>query len=197
MLSKIKSIPIILGSQSPRRNDLLKSLDIDFQVIVRSIDESIPGNILPENAAEYVALKKIEAFRNNDFTDHIVITADTVVVDAEGRVLGKPTNEVEAKSILNDLSASIHFVYTGVGILWNDVVWSFSTKTEVVFNSLSHEEIDYYVEKYQPYDKAGSYGIQEWIGRVGVDRINGSYENVMGLPTSQLYKTLLKIEKGL
>lgn len=197
LLPKIKTFPIILGSQSPRRNELLKSLDIDFQVIVKSIDESIPTTIQPENAAEYVALKKIEAFRNATFKDHIVITADTVVVDADGRVLGKPMNKKEAKSILKDLSAATHAVYTGVGILLNNKIWSFTSKTEVVFNRLTPEEIDYYVEKYKPYDKAGSYGIQEWIGRIGVERINGSYENVMGLPTNRLYQELNKIEEGL
>lgn len=197
LLSKIKNIPIILGSQSPRRNELLKALDLEFEVVVKSIDETIPEEILAEDAAEYIALKKLEAFKTDEFDNKLIITADTVVVDHLGRALGKPIDEEEAKSILKDLSGNIHTIFTGVGIQLSDKVWSFTCKTDVRFNLLSESEIEYYVEKYKPYDKAGSYGIQEWIGRIGVEGINGSYENVMGLPTSRLYQELYKIEKGL
>lgn len=197
MLEKIKSFPIILGSQSPRRHELLKSLDLDFEVIIKSIDETVPSNILPEAAAEYVALKKLEAFKTPEFENHIVITADTVVVDHLGRVLGKPIDAEHANLMLQDLNGNVHRVFTAVGILMNEELFSFTCETEVQFSKLTQSEIDYYIHKYRPYDKAGSYGIQEWIGRIAVERINGSYENVMGLPTHRLYKELSKIEKGL
>jgi len=197
MLSKIKNIPIVLGSQSPRRQELLKSLDIDFEVVVKSIDETISSDIAVEFASEYIALKKLEAFKTEEFYDSIVITADTVVVDHFGRALGKPKDVEEAKSILCDLQDNTHIVFTGVAILFKDNFWSFTEKTQVTFGKLSPNEIDYYVSVYKPFDKAGSYGIQEWVGRVGIERIEGTYENVMGLPTRRLYKELVKIEKGL
>lgn len=197
LLKKIKALQIVLGSQSPRRCELLKSLDLDFQVVVKSIDETLPIGIQPKDAAVYIALKKLEPFRTSEFQDKLVITADTVVVDLNERVLGKPMSSTEAVEILQDLNANRHFVYTGVAILFNEEIYSFTGETEVIFDKLSTDEIVYYVEKYKPYDKAGSYGIQEWIGRIGVKGINGSYENVMGLPTNRLYKELLKIEKGL
>jgi len=196
-LHKIKDFPIVLGSQSPRRSELLKSLDVDFEVIVKSVDESLPTDILPENAAEYIALKKLDSFKESEFRDKLIITADTVVVNPQGEVLGKPIDKEDAKLVLNSLNGKIHTVYTGVGILFNAVVRSFSCKTEVVFDELTEEELDYYIDKYKPYDKAGSYGIQEWIGRIGIKQIAGSYENVMGLPTNRLYQELKKIEKGL
>lgn len=197
ILEKLKVIPIILGSQSPRRSDLLRSLDLDFQVIVKSIDESLPTSIDSKDAAVYIALKKLEAFRTSEFLNQIIITADTVVIDQQNRVLGKPVDSDEAKLILNNLSGNKHVVYTGVAILFNGKNWSFTCETEVQFATLSSDEIDYYVDNYKPYDKAGSYGIQEWVGRIGVESISGSYENVMGLPTSRLYKELKEIEKGL
>lgn len=197
LLNKIKTLPIVLGSQSPRRKELLSALDLKFEVIVRSIDETLPHDVLPAAAAEYIALKKLQAFNEEEFKDILIITADTVVVDLNGRVLGKPLSIDEAKHILKDLSGNVHYVYTGVAIIYNNVIRSFTCKTEVVFNTLSNTEIDYYVNTYQPFDKAGSYGIQEWIGRIGVDHIIGSYENVMGLPTSMLYNELRKIEEGL
>lgn len=197
ILEKIKLLPIILGSQSPRRYELLKSLDLDFEVIIRSIDETLPDDILPEAAAEYVALRKLEAFNTQEFVNHLVITSDTVVVNYLGNVLGKPIDAKHANIMLQDLSGNVHSVYTSVGLLVNGNVSSFTCETEVQFAKLSQNEIDYYIQKYRPYDKAGSYGIQEWIGRIAVERINGSYENVMGLPTCRLYKELIKIEEGL
>lgn len=197
LLKKIKELPIILGSQSPRRSELLKALDLDFQVLIKSIDESIPHDILPEAAAEYVALQKLAPFQEAIFKGNLIITADTVVVDLQGNVLGKPVDSHEAKGVLKSLSGNIHYVYTGVALLLNNSIRSFTCKTEVLFEKLSTEEIDYYVDAYQPYDKAGSYGIQEWIGRMGVKQIIGSYENVMGLPTNRLYQELKEIEKGL
>lgn len=197
ILSKIKNIPIILGSQSPRRSELLQSLGLDFEVVIKSIDESLPNGILAKDAAEYVALKKLDAFSKEEFHNHLIITADTVVVDAEGEVLGKPKSLDDAKNTLQKLSANPHQVFTGVGIQLNNDRWSFTSMTEVVFDKLAMEEIDFYVETYQPLDKAGAYGIQEWIGKIGVISISGSYENVIGLPTNSVYKTLKEIEKGL
>ncbi|MBL1411321.1 Maf family protein [Sphingobacterium faecale] len=192
-LKVIAKIPIVLGSQSPRRKELLTSLDLDFEVIIREIDESIPTEVLPQDAAEYVAVEKIKAFAEPGFFEHIVITADTVVVDGVGAVLGKPKNVDEARAVLSGLSGSVHHVYTGVAIAYRGQVKSFTSDTVVCFRTLDGEEIEYYLDKYKPYDKAGSYGIQEWIGRIGVEAIEGSFENVVGLPTSRLYEELKRI----
>ncbi len=192
-LEAIAETPIILGSQSPRRKELLSSLDLEFEVIVREIDESIPAGVSPQDAAEYIAVEKIKAFAEPDFFDHIVITADTVVVDGADVVLGKPKGVEEARVVLAGLSGGAHHVYTGVAIAYRGAVKSFTSETVVRFRTLDSEEIEYYLNKYKPYDKAGSYGIQEWIGRMGVDTIEGSFENVVGLPTSRLYEELKRI----
>ncbi|ERJ58258.1 Maf family protein [Sphingobacterium paucimobilis] len=189
----VAKISIILGSQSPRRKELLSSLDLEFQVVVREIDESVPTEISSANAAEYIALQKIEAFSDSEFFEHLIITADTVVVDHTDRVLGKPRDVEEARAVLSTLSGRAHRVYTGVAIRYRGQVCSFTSKTVVCFRCLDPIEIDYYLNKCQPYDKAGSYGIQEWIGRIGVESIEGSFENVVGLPTSRLYEELKRI----
>lgn len=193
--NKLKNIPIILASQSPRRKELLASLDIDFSVHVRNIDEHIPQEIKAEDAAEYICLKKLEAFDALEYIDHVLITADTVVVDPDGYALGKPSSALEARQVIQSLSGKIHQVYTGVALRYKGQIRSFTGKTEVCFTNLSVDEIEYYIEKYKPYDKAGSYGIQEWIGRIGIDYIHGTFENVMGLPTQQLYRELKLIIK--
>lgn len=191
LLSEIlKGTRIILGSQSPRRKELLASLDLDFEVLVREIDEYVPASVSSENAAEYIALEKIKAFPVGEFGEDVVITADTVVVDRQDCVLGKPKNIEEARTVLTNLSGAIHWVYTGVAIAYEGRISSFTARTVVHFKALDLEEINYYLDKYQPYDKAGAYGIQEWIGRIGVDAIEGSFENVVGLPTSRLYEEL-------
>lgn len=186
----MQSIPVILGSQSPRRRELLASLDLKFEVLVREIEEVVPSHIESRDAAEYIALEKIGAFSDSEFYDHVVITADTVVVDNADRVLGKPKDAAEARKVLMTLSGGSHLVYTGVAIAYRGEVKSFTSVTVVRFRSLEVAEIDYYLDKYKPYDKAGSYGIQEWIGRIGVDSIEGAFENVVGLPTSHLYSEL-------
>src|SRR5690606_14324613 len=163
---------------------------IDFEVIIKSVDESIPDNLISSEAAEYVALKKLQAFNGLAFNNALVITADTVVVDDENNVLGKPSSAEEAIRVLKSLSGKSHQVFTGVAIRYGEQIQSFTEVTRVYFSTLNSDEIQYYVEKYKPYDKAGAYGIQEWIGRVAVSRIEGSYENVMGLPTVKLYKTI-------
>ena len=190
LVDTLKNIKVILGSQSPRRKELLASLDIDFEVIVKSVDESIPDNIISSEAAEYVAFKKLRAFDVLELNNSLVITADTVVVDDENNVLGKPSSAEEAVRVLKSLSGKSHQVFTGVALRYGKQVKSFTEVTRVYFSTLNSDEIQYYVEKYKPYDKAGAYGIQEWIGRVAVSRIEGSYENVMGLPTVKLYKTI-------
>lgn len=186
----MRRIPVILGSQSPRRRELLASLDLSFDVLVREIEEVVPSHITSRDAAEYIAVEKIKAFSEPAFYNHVVITADTVVVDREDNVLGKPKDEAEAREVLMALSGGAHVVYTGVAIAYRDDVRSFTCRTVVRFRPLEVAEIDYYLDKYKPYDKAGSYGIQEWIGRIGVDSIEGSFENVVGLPTSHLYNEL-------
>ncbi|HLS36931.1 MAG TPA: Maf family nucleotide pyrophosphatase [Sphingobacterium bovisgrunnientis] len=190
LVDALKNIKVILGSQSPRRKELLASLDIDFEVIIKSVDESIPDNLISSEAAEYVALKKLQAFDGLAFNNSLVITADTVVVDDENNVLGKPSSAEEAIRVLKSLSGKSHQVFTGVALRYEEQIQSFTEVTRVYFSTLNSDEIQYYVEKYKPYDKAGAYGIQEWIGRVAVSRIEGSYENVMGLPTVKLYKTI-------
>lgn len=190
LVDTLKNIKVILGSQSPRRKELLASLDIDFEVIIKSVDETIPDGIISAEAAEYVALKKLQAFNRLEFNNSLVITADTVVVDDDKNVLGKPSSAEEAIRVLKSLSGKSHLVFTGVALRYGEQIQSFTEVTRVYFSTLNSDEIQYYVDKYKPYDKAGAYGIQEWIGRVAVSRIEGSYENVMGLPTVKLYKTI-------
>ena len=181
---------IILASNSPRRQELLAGLDIDFNVFVKKdVDESYPEGMANEKIAEYLALKKANSYRNDIKDNVIVITADTVVING-AKILGKPSDKTEAITMLKELSGNTHIVITGVAITSNSKQYSFSSLTEVSFAPLSHEEIEYYVEKYKPYDKAGSYGIQEWIGYIGIESISGSYFNVMGLPTRRLYDAL-------
>ena len=193
LVDTLKNIKVILGSQSPRRKELLASLDIDFEVIIKSVDETIPDDIISTEAAEYVALKKLQAFNGLAFNNALVITADTVVVDDENNVLGKPSSTEEAIRVLKSLSGKSHQVFTGVALRYGEQIQSFTEVTRVYFSTLNSDEIQYYVDKYKPYDKAGAYGIQEWIGRVAVSRIEGSYENVMGLPTVKLYKTIKEL----
>lgn len=196
LISDLKNIKVILASQSPRRKELLASLDIVFEVVVKSIDEAIPASIQASDAAEYIALKKLHAF---DFdyisADTLVITADTVVVDRANNALGKPASPQEAIEVLQSLSGQSHSVFTGVALYYNGKIQSFTDETVVYFAELHDEEISYYVDKYKPFDKAGAYGIQEWIGRIAVTAIEGSYENVMGLPTVRLYQSIKEIIK--
>ena len=187
---KFNHIRIILASQSPRRKELLSSLDVDFEVVVKPVDESVDVEISAHQAAEHIALRKLEAFSLTAYADALIITSDTVVVDEQQRILGKPKDAQEAVQVLRDLSGQKHLVYTGVAIQYQGQIRSFTCCTEVQFAKLIDEEIYYYVENYKPFDKAGSYGIQEWIGRIGVESITGSFENVMGLPTQKLYQEL-------
>ena len=179
---------IILASQSPRRKELLNLLDLNFKVEIPKVNEVYPENLEVSKVPEYLANLKANGF-NNIHTDTIVITADTVVILDE-QILGKPKNKTEALIMLQSLSNRNHKVITGVCIKSKDKTISFSNTTKVFFKELSSSEINYYIENYKPFDKAGSYGIQEWIGAIGISKIEGSYFNVVGLPINQLFKNL-------
>lgn len=183
--------PIILASKSPRRQELLHLMGIEFKVVLRDVDESYPAGLSPSDIAVYIAEKKAKAF-DEVIENEIVITADTIV-SLEGKILGKPDNEAHAFEILSDLSGKRHEVITAVSLLKNHKLTSFYEVSEVFFKELSAEQIKYYVSTYSPMDKAGAYGIQEWIGLVAVAKINGSYSNIVGLPTQRLYEELCKL----
>ena len=181
---------IILASNSPRRRELLAGLDLDFEVkVIKGIDESYPETLAPDKVAQYIAAKKADAYVPAIHEDDLVITADTVVI-VDNDILGKPHDESEAKAMLRRISGRSHQVVTGVCLVTKDKRREFSVSTDVTFRSLSESEIDYYVSHYRPFDKAGAYGIQEWIGYVGVTGLNGSYFNVMGLPVQLIYSEL-------
>ena len=175
---------VILASNSPRRKELLAGLDIDFQVrVIDGIDESYPADLPTRQIAEYISQKKAAAYRESMAVDELVITADT-------EVMGKPHDEADACRMLRELSGKTHQVITGVTLSTCERQQSFSVLTDVTFKTLSDDEIHYYVTHYRPFDKAGSYGIQEWIGYIGVTALNGSYFNVMGLPVQRIYEAL-------
>jgi septum formation protein len=187
LLKALEKYKIILGSQSPRRQYLLKELGLKFDVKLKQMNEEVyPENLQKEEIPLYLAEHKAEAFDNEVDEETIVITADTVVWK-DGEVLQKPDNEKEAFKTLKKLSGYAHQVYTGVCIRMKDKKTSFFARTDVYFKTLTDNEIKYYVEKYEPYDKAGAYGIQEWLGYIGVEKIEGSFFNVMGLPVQKLY----------
>jgi septum formation protein len=184
------SYKIILASNSPRRKELLAGIDVPFEVrVIDGIDESYPDTLPTKDIAEYIAKKKATAYRETMAGDELVITADTIVV-LGSQVMGKPHDANEACSMLRQLSGQTHQVITGVTLTTKERQMSFSVETDVTFKNLSDEEIDYYVTNYQPFDKAGSYGIQEWIGHIGVTGMSGSYFNVMGLPVQRIYEAL-------
>jgi len=180
--------PIILASKSPRRQELLKLMGFDFQVVLREVDESYPNELSPSEIAVFISEKKARAF-DLMIENEVVITADTIV-SLHGKILGKPENEDHAFEILSALSGKKHDVITGVSLLKNHRIFSFYELTEVFFREITAEQIRYYINTCKPMDKAGAYGIQEWIGLVAVDKINGSYSNVVGLPTHRLYTEL-------
>jgi len=190
VIEKLKDYEIILGSASPRRKELLSEMSISFQVEVRSGEEIFPETLDIDEVAGYLSREKSKLFEITGIgQNQLVITADTIVV-VEDKILGKPANTEEAKNILRLLSGKVHRVITGVTLLTRKKSHTFSVSTDVFFKQLSEEEIGYYVTHYQPMDKAGAYGIQEWIGHVAIEGINGSYFNVMGLPTHRLWEEL-------
>jgi septum formation protein len=189
-MNSLPHYKIILASNSPRRKELLEGLDVDFEVrVLKGIDESYPADLPTKQIAQYISQKKAAAYRNTIASDELVITADTIVVLGD-EVMGKPKDEADACRMLRELSGKTHQVITGVTLTTTEKQHSFSVETDVTFKEFSEEEIAYYVKKYQPMDKAGSYGIQEWIGYVGVTSLQGSYFNVMGLPVQRIYEAL-------
>ena len=188
---------LILASNSPRRRELLAGLGYPYDVrVLKDIDESYPETLRGSEVAAHISRMKAEAYRATMAEDEIIITADTIVC-LDDKVLGKPTDEAEAVEMLRSLSARTHQVYTGVTIVAADGDTTFVSRTDVTFAALTDEEIQHYVTHYRPMDKAGAYGIQEWIGYIGVEHIEGSYFKLMGLPVQRLYTELKKyIEKG-
>ena len=185
----MKSYQIILASQSPRRRELLAGLGLDFTaMVVSGVDETYPDNLPAAAVPEYIAQKKATGYAVKD--NELLITADTLV-RADTEILGKPKNADEARRMLQLLSGRSHQVTTGVCMKTVSKEVHFSVTTEVTFKRLTTDEIDYYVTRYKPFDKAGAYGIQEWIGYIGVTSLHGSYYNVMGLPVQRIYQELI------
>lgn len=190
MLDNLKNYNIILASQSPRRQELLKGLDIPFTVkLIEGLEENFPAHLQAGDIPLFLAELKASAYLDSLNETDLLITADTIVW-SEGQVLGKPTDIADAKLMLQKLSGKTHEVFTGVCLQTKAKKTSFTSVSHVTFSNLSEEEIDYYLANYKPMDKAGSYGVQEWIGYVAVEHISGSYYNVMGLPIHKLYNEL-------
>lgn len=181
---------IILGSGSPRRKELLGALGFNFEVRTKDTDENYPTAMSCEEVPTFLAKQKAAALLSELNEDELLICADTVVI-LDNQILGKPSNKAAAAEMLNLLSGKTHKVITGVFIGDTNQEVLFSDTTEVTFNTLSEDQINYYIENFQPFDKAGSYGIQEWIGFIGVASITGTYANVMGLPTHKLFDFLM------
>ena len=182
--------PIILASKSPRRQELMKLMGLDFTIELKEVDESYPEGLSPAEIAVHISKEKAKAFNTN--ANQILITADTIVA-LDGEILGKPIDKVHAEEMLRKLSGRKHEVYTGVTLVTNNRIISFYDLSEVCCKEVTNEEIDFYIDNYKPYDKAGSYGVQDWWGLVVVKRIHGSYTNVMGLPTEKLHKALSEL----
>ncbi len=188
----LNNTKIILASASPRRKELLEGLGIDFEVIPSNVDESFSSELNPKLVPEYLAELKANSLKAL-YPDSTIISADTIVLTGN-EILNKPANKNEAIEMLQKLSGKMHLVITGVCILVNETKYLFSDTTEVYFKVLDKNEIEYYVEKFKPYDKAGAYGVQEWIGYIAVEKIIGSFYNVMGLPVNKVYEILNSIK---
>lgn len=190
MLSNLNKYQVVLASKSPRRQELLRGMGVDFMVLTKDIVETYPASMPSEEVPLY--LSKIKSLEFNDRElpyDYLLITSDTVVI-CESEILGKPKDKTDAVRMLKLLSGKTHRVITAVVVRSAKKAEQFSVSSEVTFAQLDDEEIDYYIERYKPYDKAGAYGIQEWIGYVGISGLEGSFYNVMGLPTRKLYQCL-------
>lgn len=193
MMKLLDGKRLILASNSPRRKELLGGLDVDFDVrVLNGIDESFPETLAGEDIPKYISQQKAKAYMPSLAADEVLVTSDTIVY-LDGEVLGKPKDADDARRMLRLISGRSHDVITGVTIVSGIKINSFSVTTKVTFKQLSDDEIDYYIENYRPFDKAGAYGIQEWIGHIGVTSIEGSYFNVMGLPVQRLYQELVKM----
>ena len=187
--NKLRNYSLILASGSPRRQQFFKDLDLDFEIRLKEIEEIYPPELKAEEITNYLAELKANAFEGELKANEILITSDTIVWH-NGRALGKPKDEQDAIAILKSLSNSTHEVITSVCFKTNSETKLLHEITKVTFNELSEDAIRYYIENYKPFDKAGAYGIQEWIGFVGVSKIEGSYANVMGMPTDKVYEYL-------
>lgn len=189
----IKEFPyqIILGSNSPRRQELLKSLGFNFLIKPINVEETFPIDLLAEEIPLYLAEKKADAYEDDLKETEILITSDTIVW-CEGKVFNKPANFIEGKKMLETLSGKMHEVFTGVCLKSGNKQTTFYDVSKVYFKKLKPEEIEYYLTNYSPYDKAGGYGVQDWLGYIGIDKIEGSFYNVMGLPVKELYEELIK-----
>ncbi|MBE6307031.1 MAG: septum formation protein Maf [Bacteroidaceae bacterium] len=194
MLENLSHYDILLASNSPRRRELLAGLGIQYQVVsLPEIDETYPPSLQGSEIPQFISRQKADAYKSMMTPRTLLITADTIVW-LNGKVYGKPTDDNDARKMLRELSGNTHIVITGVTITTTNFQRVFAVESEVTFDNLSDEEIDYYVENYKPLDKAGAYGIQEWIGYIGVTGLKGSYFNVMGLPIQRLYNELKQIK---
>ena len=190
MLDNLKKYNVVLASNSPRRKELLQRLGIPFKVrTLFGIDESYPDTLRGEDIVRYISRNKANAYRSSMGPDELLITADTIVY-LQGEVMGKPHDADDARRMLRALAGQVHQVITGVTIITANDMENFAVTSQVKFSDLSDDEINYYVDRYLPLDKAGAYGIQEWIGRVAVEELRGSYFNVVGLPIQRLYQAL-------
>lgn len=190
ILENLKSYNIVLASKSPRRQELLKGIGMSFIIKTKDVDEHYPSQLSSYEVAPYLSVKKSEAFNDDELPDnYMLITADTIVV-IDDEILEKPKNADDARKMLHFLSGKVHKVITGMTIRTREKTKTFSATSKVTFDELDENELEYYIDKFKPYDKAGAYGIQEWIGYVGVANVEGSYFNVMGLPTQKLYQML-------
>lgn len=190
MLDNLNKYNIVLASKSPRRQELLKGIGVVFSILTKEVDESFPSRLPLIDVAPFLSLKKAKAFEDAELPEnYMVITADTVVI-VENEILGKPKDRDDAVRMMNLLSGKVHKVVTGVTVHTKEKTKTFSVTSKVTFETLDNQEVDYYIDNFKPSDKAGAYGVQEWIGYIGVSNVEGSYYNVMGLPTQKLYKVL-------
>ncbi|WP_075340932.1 Maf family nucleotide pyrophosphatase [Tenacibaculum agarivorans] len=190
---KLSHFNVILASGSPRRQQFFKDLDLDFEIRLKEVEEIFPDHLKAEEITDFLADLKSKPFDQELKKNDLLITSDTIVW-LNNTALGKPKNYDQAFNMLKSLSNTTHDVITSVSIKSKDFQHIINDITKVYFKEISSEEIDYYIKTYQPFDKAGAYGIQEWIGKIGIDKIEGSYFNVMGLPVHKLYKELLLLE---
>lgn len=192
LLEKLKEKKIILGSGSPRRKFFLEELGLNFEIRIKEVEEKYPDTLVGSEITDYLSKLKSAPFIKELKDDDILITADTIVW-LNNRAIGKPKNAADAKKMLAKLSGNIHEVISSIAVTTNKTTTLLNETTTVKFKNLTSEEINYYVDEFKPFDKAGSYGIQEWIGYIGIEKIEGSYFNVMGFPVQKFYELMMKI----
>ena len=190
-LNNLSNRKLVLASKSPRRQQLLREMDLTFEIRTKEVEEIFPAELKRQEIPEFLAKLKASAFKGQLAEDEILITSDTVVCIGD-KVMNKPSDRTEAIQMLSDLSGKKHTVYTGVSLTSKEKQVTFSDATDVYFKNLTPGEIEYYIDQHRPFDKAGAYGIQEWIGYIGIEKIEGSYFTVVGLPVQKLYAELCK-----